>query len=199
MTFSSSRFFRPTLLAAFAVCLCLPSASAAVIYDEAVSGDLGGNQGAPVSVGTLVVGTNTFQGSFFTPEAASGQGDGFKVTVGPLHVLTSISLTISDYTGSDPYVTRLYNPSPFTSFQQQLNLTGNQTLNFAIPASLGSELGFSIQRQTSTAPLSFSWRWDVEVAEAPSQVVPEGSSALLVAAGLASLGAWKRFRSVRRS
>lgn len=196
----SSRLAAGFLVAALASCLYVPSAYGAVIYDEAVSGDLDGNQAAAPNVGALSLGTNTIRGlnSRSTNFVGSGQGDSFVVSTNPLYVITSIGLNVTNYSGQDLFAATIFRPSPFAGYQQLASLSGDGVRNFNIPVQTTNALGFSLQYQsgTSNSPASFDWEWNVEVAEAQTGV-PEPSSLSLMAAGLAALTVFGRRRITR--
>lgn len=114
-------------------------------------------------------------------------------------MITSITLTTTNYSGQDLIAATIFRPSPFSAYQQLASLSGNVVRNFNVPVLTTNELGFSLQFQNSIDGITaFNWEWNIEVAQAPT-AVPEASSVSLMPAGLAALTVLGRCRISRRS
>lgn len=185
------------------------NAQAAVIYDESIGGDLGGNQGEPRVLGSFVDGLNTFIGTLQrtndTPPAGfpSGQGDTFALWLLPGQTITSVRVTTTGEATSNTMTGSVFRgvsttpPRTFTVYQRLPSppTSDHVDFSFSLPAIEGDTLvGFSLQwANIQVASDARDWKWDVQVATA----VPEPSSYALTAAGLAMFGALSAFRRRR--
>lgn len=169
-------------------------AGATVIYNEAVGGDLPGDQGSPTSVGTLVLGVNTILGTHHLSDGSS-QGDTFKVDLPGALQITSINVEISNANLGGATSDARFFEIPFLVVADFV-FTGNASHSFngSLPVASPASYGFSVQFVTaqSGANPSYDWTWTVETQSA----VAEPATLILVASGLASLGgtAWRKRR-----
>jgi hypothetical protein len=172
------------LIAALSVSAVL-SARATVIYDEAVSGDLPGDQNHPVEIGTLGVGVNSVLGTAsFASDGGGGQGDTFWLKLLAGDTITAISLSIFNDTTTAGDVALTTFRGNFLDVEQTLGTQGSSLYTFTPLASQpAGDYGFSDQFRVLDGG-SFQYRWDVTVAGA---TVPEAGSTLALL-GLALAG-----------
>ena len=109
----------------FALALLLaPTSAFALDYDEAVSGDIPGHEGAPTLLGELSPGLNTVRGTVDPIQ------DSFTFTLPPGMEISSATWVVRNYRslGNDGFG-RFFQPSPFAVFGQTM-VTGDQTVTF---------------------------------------------------------------------
>jgi len=145
-----------------AVLASLAPAGATTLYDEAVQGDLPGNQSQPTYVGCLVAGENTFVGTHQLSESSS-QGDTFLVYV-PVHLeITDVHLEVLDANlgGATLIAVRAKVPSPPRT---QLTFTANGSFtlgNTPLPTPGFYMLSVQFLQPGSLPNPSYNWRWTV--------------------------------------
>lgn len=150
----------------------IPVTGQTLIYDEALSGDIAGDQSAPTLVGSLAAGVNTIQGTdSFATDTVPPQGDTFSLNLGPNQVITSLQLVVTNFTGSATAYATFFQAQPFFGYEQ-LAVSGSGTYTFANPGVLAPGVyGLSTQFGTYDAAAGFNWRWDVQVAAIPEAPV----------------------------
>ncbi|MGH6798416.1 MAG: PEPxxWA-CTERM sorting domain-containing protein [Roseiarcus sp.] len=175
-----------------------PQASfAALVYSEAVSGDLPGDQNHPLLIGSFASGTNTVTGhDSIDSDTALGQGDGFGLTLSAGQHIDSIGLTISSNRNDGDAFTLTIFQSPFTQVDQQVLSPGGSGLFTFAPFATQSpgQYNFSIQAETGNQPANgFDWQWDIHVV---GSAVPEPSTWAMLMIGFAAIGglAYRRSR-----
>jgi hypothetical protein len=181
-TFSS--FNRTVLTFTAALAGISISSSAAVIYDEAVGGDLPGDQNFPLPIGKFSAGVNSVLGTAFIGDGGGGQGDTFGLELMAGQAITSIKLSIFNDTTIPGNISLTTFRFPFLNVRQQTGTQGSSVYTFTPIATqpLGF-YGFSEQfiRQDNG---SFQYRWDITVTD--NSIPDVGSS--LVMLGLAFAG-----------
>lgn len=133
---------------------------ATVIYSEAVSGDLPGDQNFPTLVGSFIVGTNSILGHDSLGTDILSQGDTFGLTLGAGQHIDSILLTITSNTNTaDAFAATIFE-SPFTQVKQFVEPAGTTgAIGFTPFASQSpGQYNFSIQYVTANQPTQgFNW------------------------------------------
>lgn len=167
--------------------------AAAVIYNEAVSGDLPGDQASPTFVGTLGLGVNTILGTHHLVEGTS-QGDTFRVDLPGTLQITGINVDISNANmGGATSDARFFRASPFLTLAD-FQFTGNASHSFngSLPVPSPGSYGFSVQFETAQGNPSYDWIWTIQT----QAVVPEPTTLILLASGLVGVGgaAWRKRR-----
>jgi len=160
-------------------------ATATVIYNEATSGDLRGDQSTSTLVGSFVAGDNTILGRDSILTDIGSQGDTFGLTLLVGQRIESISVSIGNNTNTNDQFGLTVFQSPFAQVSQISPIKGAVgTFSFSPFASQSAgQYNFSTQFVTGTQPANgFDWRWDIRVS-----AIPEPSQAGLLFAGLAAL------------
>lgn len=156
---------------------------AAIIYDEAVNGDLAGDESAPTPIGSLIEGVNTFRGTHIFPDGQS-QGDTFEVDLPADLSITSISLDISNFLEAPGTLARarVFSIPPFTIYGAQ-TFTGDTATSFdsALPLPTLDSYAFALKYQTAESPNGYDWEWTITTVPEPSTLatVALGGLALL--------------------
>jgi len=161
---------------------------ASVVYSETASGDLPGDQSAPLLIGSFGLGTNTVLGhySLDSDTVGPGAGDTFGLTLSAGQHIDSIVLHVTDNTNvADQFSLTIFQ-SPFTQVDQQvLSPGGEGSFSFAPFATQSpGQYNFSIQAETGNDTANgFNWEWDINVTS-----VPEPSAWAMMLIGFAGLG-----------
>jgi PEP-CTERM motif len=178
------------------VLLAPPLSRAEVVYSEAGSGDLPGDQNFPELVGSFIAGTNTVTGHDSITSDIGSQGDTFGLTLGAGQHIDSILLTITNNGNTvDAFDATIFE-SPFSQAKQIAESAGaSGAINFTPFASQSpGQYNFSIQFATDNERTQgFDWEWDLQVS-GPATATPEPGSLGLVALGICAVG----WRSLRR-
>ncbi len=173
---------------------------ATVIYSEAVSGDLPGDQTSPTLVGSFIVGTDTILGHDSINTDISSEGDTFGLTLGAGQHIDSILLTITNNTNTaDAFATTVFE-SPFTQVQQFLKSAGTTGATSFSPFASQSpgQYNFSIQYATGNQPTQgFNWQWDMQVSGPTATPEPASLGLVCLGIGAAGLGSLRRRRIAR--
>ena len=185
------------------------SAQAAVVYNESIGGDLGGNQGDPRVLGSFADGLNTFIGTLQRtndsppPGFPSGQGDTFAMWLLPGQTITSARVTTTGGPISNTLTGGVFRgasatpPRTFAVYQRLPSppTSANVDFSFTLPPIDGDTLVmFSLQWATILNNADArDWKWDIEVVSA----VPEPSSYALAGASLAVFGVLSALRRRR--
>jgi hypothetical protein len=181
------------------VALLAPQLShAEVVYSEAVSGDLPGDQNFPQLVGPFVVGTNTILGHDSINTDIGTQGDTFGLTLGAGQHIDSIRLTITNNGNTADAFDATIFESPFSEPQQIGEAAGaTGAINFTPFASQSpGQYNFSTQYETGNEPAQgFDWEWDIQVS-GPVTATPEPASLSLAALGICA-ACWESLRRRR--
>ena len=177
------------------VALSAPQMShAEIVYSEAVSGDLPGNEFSPTLIGSFITGTNTILGHDSIDSDTSSQGDTFGLTLGAGQQIDSILLTITNNTNpADAFQSDIFE-SPFNQPQRAEELAGaTGEISFTPFASQSpDQYNFAIQMETSNqAAQGFDWEWDIQVT-----ATPEPASLGLMGLGICAIG-WGSLRRRR--
>ena len=153
--------------------------SAAVIYDEAVRGDLPGDQGDPQYIGALSCGENTIQGIHSWPEFTV-QGDACSVYVPAYLEITNIHLEIFEANMGGAVTDGRAWKIPPSSYIGRFDIAGNASISFngGLPVPSASSFMFAVQYETvgSGSP-SYHWRWTINTCWIRPQLRIEKSTA----------------------
>ena len=178
--------------------LCLATtnsfADTVVLWDEAVNGDL---SGLGTSIGNFQVGTNTFLGSGSLlrsgGNAASADTDsGFLVLNDGLRIdsMTAFITSLFESPGSSLFTRFAGLHSPTTPTIVEIEMISNATLISLLPDDTpGTYRFFTGGGGAGVADggtILWDWRIDMVVS-----TIPEPSTILLFASGLAGLAAWR--------
>lgn len=199
--------------AAAAVALGLASspASATVVWDESISGDLS-NSGLTATTVTFGVGSNVVQGTTGHDATGAIDRDYFTFTIGPNQVLSSLNILAGTQTlglsfiglQSGTQVTLATNSATAagllgwthygasdvgTNILDNMSIAANGSTGFSIPLGPGS---YAIWLQEISPGGSVPYAFDFQVAS-----VPEASTWALLLAGFGLLGLGFRRRRIR--
>jgi hypothetical protein len=201
------------IAAAAAVALGVASspASATVVWDETVNGDLS-NSGLTATTVTFGVGSNVVQGTIGHDATGAIDRDYFTFTIGPNQVLSSLNILAGTQTlglsfiglQSGTQVTLATNSATAagllgwthygasdvgTNILDNMSIAANGSSGFSIPLGPGS---YAIWLQEISPGGSVPYAFDFQVAS-----VPEASTWALLLAGFGLLGLGFRRRRIR--
>lgn len=180
--------WKSTLLTTLAVALTLPACKdngtgptpepdPILLYDEAVGGDLAGDQNTPTPIGTLQIGRNMVVGTHYAafaqdPETEPTQGDTYSASVPSGLEIVGIEVTVSNlrnFAGSTSTYGRVFKTPPFGGIPNGDSplMSTAQTARWdaIVPLAGGRDYGFSLHYrvvQPGTSPI-YDWSWAIRV------------------------------------
>jgi hypothetical protein len=123
------------------VALLVPQIShASVIYSEAVSGDLPGDQNFPKLVGAFIAGTNTILGHDSMNTDIGSQGDTFGLTLGVGQHIDSILLTLTNNTNTAEVLRQPYSSPRSLRFNNLFKRPGRRARSTSIRSHLSPQV-----------------------------------------------------------